>query len=95
MVTGGTAIDDIDMDKDKIAVYPNPARDDLFIKSDTPIEKVEIFDISGHTVETWRAASLQQGNSQTINVSHLPDGIYLVRVACSDGSVVTKKIVVK
>ncbi|GHT21701.1 hypothetical protein AGMMS4957_10830 [Bacteroidia bacterium] len=93
VAASGTAIETTEADK--LAVYPNPARDDLFIKSDTPIEKVEIFDISGRAVETWRAASLQQGNLQTIHVSHLPNGIYLVRVACSDGSAVTKKIVVK
>ncbi|GHT23291.1 hypothetical protein AGMMS4957_14640 [Bacteroidia bacterium] len=78
---------------DKIAVYPNPARDDLFIKSDTPIEKIEIFDISGRTVETWRAASLQQGNSQTINVSHLHNGIYFVKISGNGKIIGTTKLI--
>ncbi|GHT48424.1 hypothetical protein AGMMS49965_26580 [Bacteroidia bacterium] len=62
-------------------------------KSDTPIEKIEIFDISGRTVETWRAASLQQGNSQTINVSHLPSGIYFVKISSGGKIIGTMKLI--
>jgi hypothetical protein len=42
---------------------------------------VTIADLQGRTVmvQTWRAASLQNG-AITINISHLPQGVYLVCV---------------
>jgi autotransporter-associated beta strand protein len=49
-------------------------------------ETIAIYDLSGHTVETWRATSLQD---QSINVSHLPNGIYIVRV----GGTTTKVVI--
>jgi hypothetical protein len=37
---------------------------------------VQIFDVSGRVVETLRATSLRE----TINVSHLPAGVYFVKI---------------
>jgi hypothetical protein len=74
--------------EDKIVVYPNPVKHELFIKSKSPIEKVEIYNQSGQVV-------LKETNfSEKIDVSRLADGIYFVRITV-DGTVVTKKIVVK
>ncbi|GHT44542.1 hypothetical protein AGMMS49965_20430 [Bacteroidia bacterium] len=75
-----------------LSISPNPTKGEIIIKSEQPIEKAEIFDISGRTVETWRAASLQWGNSQSINISHLPKGVYLVKIVV-DGRSVVKKII--
>jgi hypothetical protein len=38
-----------------------------------------ILDISGRAVETLHATSLQNGTA-TINVSHLPGGIYFLKI---------------
>jgi len=53
---------------------------------------VEICDIAGRTVETWRAASLQQNGATTINVSALPQGVYMLKIYTNKG-VVAKKVV--
>jgi len=72
-----------------LQIYPNPAKDELRIESgELSIEKVKVVDLSGCTVETWYAASLQ--NSATINVSALPQGVYLIKVYTDKGLVVSK-----
>jgi hypothetical protein len=54
-------------------VYPNPTQDKLVIEN-AEGEKVYIFDINGHLLQT---ANLQNGNA-TLNVSPLPQGEYLL-----------------
>jgi hypothetical protein len=86
IIAGTTGINDIEIQN--ITVYPNPVKHDLFIKSDSPIEKVEIYHLSGLRV-------LADNNVvEKIDVSHLSDGIYFVRITI-DGTVITKKIIVK
>ena len=76
----------------KINIYPNPVNYELKITNyggeDTnngacPI--VEIYDVMGRcvaTVETRLIASLQSASSETtIDVSHLPAGVYFVRIS--------------
>ncbi|GHT49206.1 hypothetical protein AGMMS49982_02160 [Bacteroidia bacterium] len=71
-----------------VEVYPNPVRDVLFIKSDSGIEKVEFYNQAGQFVLK------DVSSSDKINVSNLGVGFYLVRITV-DGTVVTKKIIVK
>jgi len=56
-------------------IYPNPARDKLYI-SENPAEisEIVVFNISGKKVLTV------EGTSNAIDVSHLPEGLYLVRL---------------
>jgi uncharacterized repeat protein (TIGR02543 family) len=65
-------------------VYPNPAKNEIYIQSKTPVENVEILDISGRIVVST--------NSTAIDVSALPQGINFVRVFI-DGLSITKKII--
>lgn len=59
-----------------IQMYPNPANDELTIKSESAITQVVITDIIGQTLYN------QQHNSQqvTVNVNDLPKGIYLINI---------------
>jgi hypothetical protein len=84
-----TAIEKIETSH--FTVFPNPAKDELFIQSEQPIERVVILDIAGRTVETRHATSLQNG-VQIINVSHLPKGIYIARIFVGNQEI-TKKII--
>jgi hypothetical protein len=71
-----------------IKLYPNPAKNDLFIKSDFPVERVEIYNPSGLRV-------LAEVNfAEKIDVSHLANGIYFVRIY-GESTIVTQKIIVK
>ncbi len=63
-----------DVQTTNISIYPNPARTNLFIDCPSPIESVEVFTIDGKKVD------LLTTNTSNINVSHLPNGIYLVKV---------------
>jgi len=69
-------------------VYPNPANDVLFIKSQNSISKVTVYDLTGRTV--------YQSNTfdQSINVSNLAPGMHLLEVE-SEGQKVTKAFLVK
>ena len=77
-----------------LKVYPNPARDWLTIEIKL-IDKQEILQLQvinnlGQIVESYNAASQQE---LSIDVSHLPSGIYLLNLADIDGnSIATKKL---
>ncbi|MFA5557294.1 MAG: T9SS type A sorting domain-containing protein [Flavobacteriaceae bacterium] len=74
--------------QNKINIYPNPVSDMLYFETvDTVIEKVIIFDLSGRKV-------LEQNEVNTISVSHLQKGSYLIKIF-SDKGVQAKKIIVK
>jgi hypothetical protein len=73
-----------------LAVYPNPARDQLFIDtgSDRPAF-IQVFNSSGELMMNQQVVGLQ-----TIDVSSWSQGIYLMRIADSSGSKVrTTKVV--
>ena len=90
----------------KINIYPNPTNgliticDVRYATCDN--QKIEIFDVMGRAVvvapvETRHATSLQSeiGNRTSeieMNISHLPAGIYFLRITTDDG-VVTRKVV--
>jgi len=86
---GNTSIKTLQTDNELI-IYPNPVNYELKIESEFKINNVEICDFAGRVVETRLIASLQ--GAATINVSNLPQGIYLIKIY-TDKGVVTKKIV--
>jgi len=80
-----------DIDFGKITIFPNPTKDELKIMNyELRIMNVEITDLAGRIVETQNFASLQ-GNI-TINVSSLPQGIYLVKIYTDKGIKVERLI---
>jgi hypothetical protein len=71
----------------EISIYPNPAKDYIFIKSEQPIEKVEIFNQSGICV-------LRNENVvEKLDVSSLANGLYFARIYIA-GKLTTKKIII-
>ncbi|MCL2289449.1 MAG: T9SS type A sorting domain-containing protein [Bacteroidetes bacterium] len=71
-----------------ILTYPNPTTGTLRVRSDNlQIERVKIFDAFGKTVETENFLSFEK-----IDMSHLPTGIYFVRIFTEAG-VIVKKII--
>jgi len=71
-----------------ISVYPNPAKNYLFIQSDYPIEKIEIYNQSGMCV------LINDNVIEKLDVSSLANGFYLARIY-EDGILVIKKIIIK
>lgn len=64
------------IDDNYIKVFPNPASNNLYIESQKSIKKIKIYDISGKMIQTI-SSNLQ---SHTIDISHLPNGIYVLQV---------------
>lgn len=73
----------------QVVVYPNPARDVVWIGTDTsfPINSYSIYDTSGRLIQTKQF----HASEKQIDVSALSDGIYLLQLE-SDNGKVTKKI---
>ena len=57
-----------------VVLYPNPVQDVLHIKAEGAVNAVRVYNIHGAVV----AQALN--NAREINLSHLPTGIYMVRV---------------
>ena len=95
-------------DMDDIVVYPNPTDGELKIEMcDMRYEicDIAIYDVMGRmvaTVETGRAPSLQPiapstaslgvASTLRLDISHLPSGIYFIRIQTENG-MVTRKVV--
>lgn len=80
--------DAIEENKDsEIALYPNPVRDRVIIEG-IEVAEVEVYNALGQRVKMVQSTN-------EINVSGLPEGVYLLRVTDADGKVYTNKITVR
>ena len=73
---GGTGIDEA-KDLPSLAVYPNPVKDVLNIATDKPVHSIRIYNVYGTEVA-------HATDTNSIDLSHLPSGVYMVR---ADGKV--------
>ena len=80
------------IDEDQLNVYPNPNTGELRIEiGELKIKNIEIYDVNGSKQKI--ASRRQQAESEiVIDISHLPAGIYFVKVITGQGEVI-KKIV--
>ena len=76
----------------KIIVYPNPTKSELKVESGgLRIEKMEIFDIFGRNVGINIQVRPENSENETvINISHLPVGVYFLKINTEIGQVVKK-----
>ncbi|WP_254412521.1 DUF7948 domain-containing protein [Dyadobacter diqingensis] len=74
-----------------VSIYPNPSSDKIYIKDIriSEIREVSIIDMNGHIVYSSQAV-----DSDGINVSKLPQGIYILRVKQINGTSSNHKIVI-
>jgi hypothetical protein len=75
----------------ELKIYPNPARSHITVSSGSIIRMAELFNISGTAV--YREHILH--NEHRIDVSHLPAGIYFLRVHTTDGVKAAKVLIQK
>lgn len=69
-----------------IGVYPNPFINEVVIESSFKIEKIEIVNVSGQQV------LLINNPSETIDLSNLKEGIYILKATSFDGTISMKKL---
>jgi hypothetical protein len=73
----------------KLSVHPNPTRDQLTIRlPEANMQKVEILNGFGQPMLVKQAS----GSQETLSISYLPEGMYIVRIHTESG-VVTQRIV--
>ena len=91
----GNATEDISVKENilnDVSVYPNPVQDILFIELSGESEKteIEIYSIGGQKL----MKSSFNSNTYQLNVSELPQGMYLMKLTCG-GKMTVKNVVVK
>ncbi|UWX60607.1 T9SS type A sorting domain-containing protein [Chryseobacterium oranimense] len=71
----------------QISVYPNPASDKIFIKGEK-VSDVEMYSIDG------RKQNVVLNNDQSIDISHLTKGAYLLKLKIKN-EITTRKLMIK
>ncbi|HZV71140.1 MAG TPA: T9SS type A sorting domain-containing protein [Saprospiraceae bacterium] len=72
--------------KQEILIYPQPATDQVTIKSNEEIMDVEVYDLNGKWINRKKA------NSNTFSVADLPNGIYFIRFEIEGREVMNKLV---
>lgn len=83
--------------KGVLAVYPNPAKTQFTLQLNSiktsGMMSANLKDMNGNVV--WSAANINANTNKTVNVSHLANGLYVLQITGSNGSVVaSQKIIV-
>lgn len=68
----------------KLTIYPNPTKGPLTIETEVPIERIYVLDLQGKVL-------FEDHYQQQIDLSHLPKGMYLLRVK-AEGHLIHKKL---
>lgn len=76
-------------DAAQLVLYPNPAAETLLISNECPIVIAQIYSVTGALVKTESAAMLE-----SIDVSSLASGLYMIRLTNSSGLQSTRKLMV-
>lgn len=71
-----------------IEMYPNPARDKLFVHSNVLIDRLEILDLFSKTLITTMSSEYP------MSLDDFPGGMYLVRIIAADKSVFLRKLII-
>ena len=89
----GVSVDEIKYNNN-IAVYPNPATDEVNIKlllTQFADVNIELLDLTGKTILSENVSSSVSNNNYVIDVNSVPSGMYIVKVTNGD-NVSTSKI---
>ena len=85
----GVVLDDEEaIPENTLTVYPNPADEVLYFKTDSSIEEVKVHDVTGRTVLTSR-------NATSLDVSGVPPGLYTVELRDTEGDVTVSRVTVE
>lgn len=69
----------------RIQVFPNPLQNELTIQSEQPIERVELFDLTGKSILSSRQA--------TLNLENINNGVYILNIYLKSGQQLDRKII--
>lgn len=74
-VANTTGVEDVDDVCDDVKIFPNPVESSFTLQAPTAINDVKIFTIDGQLVKVVKNCN---DTTTTINISELPQGVYLV-----------------
>jgi len=83
---------DVDHNDNGIAIFPNPTSGTVNIRSHHHVDEVMVFDGLGRMVESFNEI---ERTGSTIDLSHLENGLYTMRLVRSDSSPVSFRIVLE
>lgn len=89
-----TGIRELEINNQKIVIYPNPTQNHLNIQLNQPSSKdleIQLYDIVGKLIETYNFDNSQSTNQ--IDISKLKAGIYFVKVGIGEGELALVKFV--
>lgn len=69
----------------RIQVFPNPLQNELTIQSEQPIERVELFDLTGKSILSSRQV--------TLNLENINNGVYILTIYLKSGQRLERKII--
>ena len=82
--------------KENFIIYPNPTIGELIVKiagqARNDMDKIEIYDVMGRNVGANLRVRPIDAETISIDISHLPSGIYVVKIN-TDKGIITKKFV--
>lgn len=81
------SVDD-ELSQNTTQIYPNPFSREVHLTSSETINKISVFDQSGKLVYEQKLAT----KNKSINLSHLPSGVYVVQIHTQKGTQVSKVI---
>lgn len=81
----------IDFNANAIAVYPNPAKSELFIQGRTEgVQQVAVYNMLGQNVIN---ANFGGNVENVLNVSNLAKGVYSIKVTTASGKILDQKFI--
>ncbi len=80
----------LDCPLDGITIFPSPAKQSIFITSLNYMKEVELFDIEGRVVQSWRF----NNDRMELNLNNHPPGMYIVQATMENGAFYQTKLVI-
>lgn len=77
------------LDEAEASVFPNPARDRIFVRNGRKIKQVSVLDMNDR-----RIVSTGRAYKDGIDVNDIPAGIYIVNIEDDKGKITSRKIII-
>lgn len=74
--------------QNETSIYPNPASDKVYVRANEKVNSVEVYSLDSKKMDVL----FDSDNS--IDISHLPKGIYIIKIVFEKSSI-TKRLIVK
>lgn len=74
------------LETNKLKVYPNPSEDFINLDSEITIDNISIFNSKGYMI------SFENRENNRINISHLPSGLYIIKLEIGGKAIIKKMI---